>query len=140
MNPEIRLQAFVRAELARPFAWGDTNCVALALRAVDAMHGTGLHVSHHRHMGSAARARVWTRKHGAYGVVTELLKDGLFEIPTTYSQPGDILIGETDDGQIAAHVCLGLRVLSSTEADGVILRRRADLSPAPMYCAAWRLT
>jgi hypothetical protein len=133
MTPELRLMAFARAELGRPFAWGDTNCVALALRAVDAMHGTELFIRHRRHMRSARRALAWTRDHGTVGVIIELLRDGLVEVDPRYAQPGDLLIGTTPDGQIAAHVCLGERVLSSTEADGVIQVRRTGLAPAPAY-------
>lgn len=139
MNHEVKLMEFVRAELGRPFAWGDTNCVALALRALDAMHGLALHERHRHHMGSAVRARAWTRQHGAMGVVVELLRDGLVEVDPAYSQVGDILVGETAEGQIAAHICLGVRVLSSTEADGVIQVRREGLSPAPRYAARWEV-
>jgi len=140
MSAEIRLTQFVRAELGRPFIWGETNCVALALRAVDAMHGTALHDKHRRHMSSAARALAWTRKHGPSGVIDALINDGLIKIQPAYAQDGDILIGETTDGQIAAHVCLGVRVLSSTDAGGVIQLRLNTVSPAPTFAAGWRLT
>lgn len=137
MSSDVRLMEFVRAEMGRPFAWGDTNCVALALRALDAMHGLALHARHRHHMSSAVRALAWTREHGALGVILELLRDGLVEVDPMYSQIGDILVGETDDGQIAAHVCLGVRVLSSTEADGVVQVRREGLHPAPQYAVRW---
>lgn len=139
MTPELRLMAFVRAELGRPFVWGDTNCVALALRAVDAMHGTELFARHRHRMCSAIRAQAWARKHGAVGVIIELLRDGLIEVDPNYAQPGDILVGTTQDGQIAAHVCLGTRVLSSTEADGVIQVRQAGLVPSPSHAARMEL-
>lgn len=129
---------FVRAELGRPFIWSETNCVALALRAIDAMHGTRLHATHRHHMCSALRAQAWTRQFGPHGIIVELLKDGLSEIPVSYAQPGDILAGETDDGQIAAHICLGVRVLSSTQNDGVIQLRLTDIAPKPIYAAGWR--
>jgi hypothetical protein len=129
---------FARAELGRMFIWGETNCVALALRAHDAMHGTALHATHRKHMSTATRARAWTRKHGARGVIDQLLADGLTELSPAFAQPGDLLIGETADGQIAAHVCLGARVLSSTETEGVRYLPLAAVSPAPTFAAGWR--
>lgn len=138
-QPDLLLQQFVRAELGRMFIWGETNCVALALRAVDAMHGTGLHAAHRKHMATATRARAWTRKHGARGVIDQLLADGLMEVEPAFAQEGDILIGETADGQIAAHVALGARVLSATETAGVCLLAYAAVSPAPTFAAGWRV-
>lgn len=138
MSADIRLAEFCRAELGRPFEWGITNCVALALRAVDAMHCTWLHAAHERHMRTALRAAAWTREHGARGVIDQLIADGLTEVAPEFAQDGDILIGQTNDGQIAAHVVVGARVLSATQADGVILLRRAAVSPAPTFAAGWR--
>jgi len=140
MSAEVRLMEFVRTELGRPFEWGETNCLALALRAVDAMHGTHLHATHKHRMSSATRALAGTRKHGLNGVMEFLLGHGLVAIDPPFAQEGDILLGLTDDGQIAAHVSLGNRVLSSTQADGVILLRLATVSPAPTLAAGWRVS
>lgn len=138
-QPEILLQQFVRREVGRPFVWGETNCVALALRAVDAMHGTALHAAHRKHMTTPVRARAWTRKNGARGVIEQLVADGLEELAPAFAQVGDILVGETADGQIAAHICLGTRVLSSTEADGVRYLPLSAVSPPPTFAAGWRV-
>lgn len=136
---DVRLMQFCRAEVGRMFIWGETNCVALALRAVDTMHGTALHAQHRKHMATATRALAWTRKHGARGVIDQLIADGLTEIDPAFAQEGDVLIGETADGQIAAHVCLGVRVLSATEAAGVCYARRDAVSPAPTFAIGWRM-
>lgn len=140
MSAEIRLMEFVRDELGRPFEWGETNCLALALRAMDAMHGTNLHATHRHRMSSAARALAGTREHGLKGVMMFLQQHGLTALTLNYAQEGDILLGLTEDGQIAAHVSLGNRVLSSTQADGVILLRLATVSPAPTLAAGWRVS
>lgn len=138
ISADIRLMEFVRSEVGRPFEWGETNCLALALRAVDAMRGTTLHATHRHRMSSAARALAGTRKHGLDGVVRFLQQHGLIELAPNFAQEGDILLGLSEDGQIAAHVSLGTRVLSSTPDDGVILLRLATVSPAPTLAAGWR--
>lgn len=133
---ELRLQQFVRSEIGKPFEWGETNCLALALRAVDYLHGTTLHADHKHRMTSAKRAQAGTRKHGLAGVMRFLEKAGLVEVKPNFAQPGDILLGLTDDGQIAAHISLGTRCLSSTQDHGV------EMIPVfaikPITAAGWR--
>lgn len=134
---ELRLIDFARAEIGRPFAWGDTNCVALAVRWLDTMRGTDIAARHRRSMASAARAAAWTRAHGARGLVDTLLSEGLTEIVPVFAQPGDVLIGETSDGQIAAHIYLGTSLLASTAADGVRMFKLDEIA-APRWVVGWR--
>lgn len=138
MSIEVRLAEFVRAEMGRPFVWGHTNCVALALRALDALHDTDLHARYGLNMSSLVRAAVWARRHGLEGLRERFVAEGFAVVPTAYAQPGDILLGHTEDGQIAAHVCLGVRVLSSSSEGGIFQVRQSDILPAPLYAVGRR--
>ena len=140
IQPEILLAEFVRAEVGQPFEWGWSNCVALALRAIDAMLGTTLHPKHQHHMATARRAAAWTRKHGIAGIIEAVKPDGLVEIKPNFAQPGDILLGRTTDGQISAHVSLGARALSSTAENGVFVLIASMISPPPTTAIGWRIS
>jgi hypothetical protein len=74
----------------------------------------------------------------ADGLQSVLEAEGLKRMDAPFSQPGDILLGLAADGQIAAHLCLGTRVLSATTEAGVIQIRREDIHPSPLFVMAWR--
>lgn len=118
---ERLLHQYARGELGRPFLWGETNCVALAVRWLDLAHGCALMAEHRRRMLSAQRAAAWTAKHGLDGLVEVLSQSRISKHPSALAQPGDVLLGWTEDGQIGAHILLwdGLS-LSSTVHRGVI--------------------
>lgn len=124
---------FARAEIGRPFVWGDTNCVMLAVRALDAQAGTDIGPRHRHCMSSALRAAAWSRRHGLAGLVATLTAEGCTPVDPATPATGDVLLGHTRDGQLAAHVYLGRHVLSSTATAGVCLIVTDAVLPAPTY-------
>lgn len=123
---ELRLIAFARTALGKPFAWGETNCVALALRALDAQCGSDLIGRYARRMSSEHRARAWVARHGLVGLADRLQEEGCVVIETAFIQVGDIALAEMPD-TIGAAVCLGRTMLSATAAGGVAQFRPEQL-------------
>lgn len=127
-DADLRLIAFAREQLGQPFAWGETNCVMLALRALDAQCGSDLAARHMRYMSSERRAVAWVARHGLAGLVQRFVAEGLVEVAPTFIQAGDVALVEMP-GNIGAAVYLGRNFLSSSSALGVIQLRPADLAP-----------
>lgn len=134
---ETLLAEFAAREQGRPFVWGETNCVALALRWLDTVSGGSLHRRHCAQMSSAPRAAAWTRRHGARGLVDQMRAAGLTELLPAFARPGDVLIGSSEDDQIAAHIVLGRRLLSATAAQGV-LQLPSEAAAALSWAVGWR--
>jgi len=111
---ELRLAAFARAQCGQPFVWGQTNCVSLALRALDAMHGSNLQALHWRSMRSQTRALAWVHRNGLAGLVEVLQGAGLVQVPRNFEQPGDVCLVNLPGPTIGASVVLGRLHLSST--------------------------
>lgn len=119
-NWELRLHAFARAEVGRAFEWGETNCVALGLRAIDVQLGTALHAKYRKHMATERRAMAWAKRYGVDGIVSRLVDDGLVVVPANFEREGDILLTAMPDN-IGTAVVLGRCRLSSTAEHGVEL-------------------
>jgi hypothetical protein len=117
---EVRLMDFAKAEVGRPFEWGETNCVSLGFRALDAQCGTGLHAKYRHFMSSEQRAMAFVAKHGLSGLVERVAAMGFVEIPKNFEQVGDVQFCEIP-GNIGASVILGRQRLSSTADGGVQL-------------------
>ena len=124
---DLRLIAFAREQLGKSFEWGATNCVMLALRALDVQCGTDIAARHCRIMASERRAMAWVARHGLPGLVERLLAEGTVEVPPTHLQCGDVALVEMP-GNIGAAVYLGRAYLSSSATLGVIQLRPADLA------------
>lgn len=127
-DADLRLIAFAREHLGKPFVWGETNCLALALRALDAQCGTDIATRHSKYMASELRAMAWVARHGLAGVVNRLLAEGAVEVAPAFIQSGDIALVEMP-GNIGAATYLGRNYLSSSSALGVIQLRPTDLAP-----------
>lgn len=120
-HADVIVHAWSGAEIGRPFLWGETNCVALALRALDLQAGTQVMDKYRRHMVSARRAAAWCRSYAVADIARLLEGDGFTVLDASFSQPGDIVLAPWP-GSISAAVCLGGRQrLSSTEVQGVAL-------------------
>lgn len=117
----MTLVEFIRGELGKPFVWGETNCVALAFRALDAMTNGSTIDKYRKHMSSQKKALAWTIKNGMDGLVSTLKSEGCIEVPVTHVQDGDIILGLTEDKQLAAHVVFDKYVMSSSQTNGVAL-------------------
>lgn len=111
---------FATGIVGTPFVWGSTNCVALALRALDAQYGTTLLVKHKHFMTSERRAKVGILRQGMAGIIERLQEDGFSVIPENYEQIGDVQFCIVPYN-IGASVILGRQHLSSTVDDGVKL-------------------
>ena len=126
-DADLRLIAFAREQLGKPFVWGETNCLAIALRALDVQCGTDIAARYSKYMASERRAMSWVARHGLAGVVSRLIEEGAVEVAPAWIQTGDIALVEMP-GNIGAAVYLGRNYLSSSSALGVIQVRPADLA------------
>jgi hypothetical protein len=124
---DLRLIAFARQEIGKPFAWGETNCVSLALRAIDVQCGTDLAGQNCKRMSTERRAMAWVARNGLSGLVQRLRDEGVIEIALSFIQTGDIALVEMA-GNIGASVYLGRNYLSSSSDLGVIQLRPASIS------------
>jgi hypothetical protein len=130
---QLRLVQFANLEIGRPFIWGETNCVALAIRAIDVQCGTDLMCKYHRHMTDKRAAWLWLKRNGSLeGIKSRLLADGLSVIEPDYMQDGDLLMGEVEDGNVTAHIYLSGKWLSVTDAVQVFPCDIAKLVPNPV--------
>lgn len=127
-HPDILLMQFARAEIGRPFMWGETNCVALALRALDVQCGSALMRCYRKHMASEQRALVWVARNGLAGLIERFIREGCREIAPNFIQAGDVAFSELP-GSIGAAVYLGRNFLSSSPEAGVRQFRPVELMP-----------
>lgn len=112
--------AFARAEVGRPFAWGETNCVSLGLRALDVQCGTDFHATWRHFMSTERRAMAFVLHQGIDGIIERLQSRGLTVIRKNFEQVGDVQFCEVP-GNIGSAVILGRQHLSSSAAGGVQL-------------------
>ena len=119
-NWEIELTNFAVGEVGRPFIWGETNCVSLALRAFDSYLGTEFHKRWRHYMSTATRAAAFSRSEGLDGIVERLRSVGMQVVRPNFERTGDVRFCMTDD-TIGASVLLGRQCLSSTVLEGVQL-------------------
>lgn len=117
---EAALHSFARSQVGKPFVWGETNCISLSLRAIDAQCGTSLHEKGRHFMSSALRARAFVKKQGLAGLVKRLEAEGLVIVPANFERVGDVQLVETSE-TLGSSVILGRQHLSSSEAEGVRL-------------------
>jgi hypothetical protein len=115
---------FVQREIGRRWQWGDTDCVALAARALEAMtsepHWRQYPVRWGSLRGALRAAR--GRSFSAY-----LLGIGAFEVPRRETRWGDFAIA--DGGRLErVHVVLGTLSLSSSLPLGVVLGFTDDIA------------
>lgn len=111
---ELKLAAFARSQCGQPFVWGQTNCVSLAFRALDAMCSSNLQPLHWRSMRSQTRAMAWVRRNSLDGLVEILQGAGLVPVQRNFEQTGDVCLVNLPGPTIGASVVLGRLHLSST--------------------------
>jgi hypothetical protein len=130
---QLRLVRFANTEIGSPFIWGETNCVALAIRAIDVQCGTDLMCKYRKHMTCKRIAWLWLKRNGSLeGIKSRLLADGLSVIEGDYMQDGDLLMGEVEDGNVTAHIYLSGKWLSVTDTVQVFPYHIASLVPNPV--------
>lgn len=115
---DVRLMRFASANVGQPFAWGRTNCGALAAGAIDAMFGSDLFTaSISARCTSAARGLALSRSRATRSV---LFGFGAHVVDLNYAQVGDIVVAFEDPWE-CSHVVLGKNCLSSSPEKGVFL-------------------
>ncbi|MEB4590503.1 hypothetical protein VSS37_05890 [Candidatus Thiothrix sp. Deng01] len=123
----IKLVKWATDQMGKPFKWGETNCVALALAGIDAQHDTDLLDKYRKHMASERKAWAWMERHGMDAIVLRLKDDGLVLIPAGFAQPGDIVLNTHPASGVSAAVLLpGIKALSSTVQHGVVIQTATD--------------
>ena len=125
-DAELRLIAWARGEIGKPFAWVETNCVSLALRALDVQCGSDLSERYRRNMSSERRAVAWVARNGLAGLVQKFIAEGCVEVAPSFIRAGDIALVEMP-GNIGASIYLGRNFLSVSGERGVHQLRPAEL-------------
>lgn len=129
----VCLTKFTNTETGKTFAWGETNCVAIALRALDAQCGSNLISIGREFMSTERTALVWVgRNGGASGLFDLLIKNyDLEQIFECFLNDGDIALKQGEK-TINAYVFVSGYWLSSAVELGVKLFRadEVDLSNA----------
>ena len=120
------LMRWASSQVGRPFVWGETNCVALALAAIDAQSSTALLAKYRHNMSSEVRALAWSRSNDIYTLAGKMLDEGMSVIGENYVDDGDILLIQKGR-EINAHVYVSGRYLSSTADGGVRLFAASEL-------------
>jgi hypothetical protein len=85
---EQRFVAAMPVELAKPFAWGEADCVLLMAAAVRACHG-----DHHpvlKHLGGYKSKRSAVAKLKRLGGLSVILAKHFEEVPLLMAQTGDL--------------------------------------------------
>lgn len=104
---------------AKPFEWGKTNCVALALTAIDIQLPAPHFMPAYRgFMRTKQRAAVWQNRYDSRHIATLFTLAGGVEKSASSLLDGDILLAQRGRN-IYGHVRISDCWLSSTEQDGV---------------------
>lgn len=114
---DARLARWATGQVGTPFAWGGTDCAILAFEALDAMAGGNLAAQYRGEWNTELGARRFQIKHRT-DLLKVILRAGCAPVEPHFQQRGDLLIVE-ENGFQCAHVCMGLRSLSSWPDMGV---------------------
>lgn len=86
----MTIDEYVRVEMARPFAWGETDCASTADRWVRHVTGMSPMATFGRHHKDEAEARQWLSEPGSIAVaVNRVMRKSGFQ-KTSTPQPGDV--------------------------------------------------
>ncbi|MFM7009312.1 MAG: DUF6950 family protein, partial [Betaproteobacteria bacterium] len=88
-----RLTEWASAEQGKPFAWGETNCVALALRAIDVQLEAPFFMrTYSRFFCSELRSRAWLRTHNIHDFAGLFTEAGGKILTRTEVGDGDVML------------------------------------------------
>ena len=126
------VRAFIDAEIAKPFAWGATDCVATLDRWVQAAAGVSPldRYGYRHHDQAGARAILAAHDGDLIGALTAAMAAAGLE-RTTRPLPGDVGVVRVEDMACAA--ILTHRLWFSRDQSGVIWAAR------PRTLRAWRV-
>ena len=124
-----RLAMFANQEYGKPFTWGETNCVALALRAIDAQCDSNLINIGREFMSTERAALVWVGRNGGADGLFDLLisRYGFEQVFEDFVNDGDIALKQ-GDRTINSYVFISGHWLSSTPDLGVRLFRDDEVN------------
>lgn len=111
IEQELQLINFIKANLGRPFVWGECDCNVFALEAMDAVHGTDLagriKGKYENELG-AIRFRLRSEWGSFEGL---LIEAGFVESRKGFEQTGDLLIVDGPGFELV-HIYMGKTVVS----------------------------
>jgi hypothetical protein len=124
---QLRLEAFARERMARPFAWGSNDCALFAADCVRALTGETLCPELRGYDGRGA-LRLQEEHGGLHGLASWALGE---PIPTAFARVGDVVLVRMGDGQ-ALGICNGGVVIGPGPDGMAVVGMDAAL-------AAWRV-
>lgn len=114
-----RLTKWATDEQGKPFAWGETNCVALALRAIDVQLDAPFFMpTYSRFFRSEVRSRAWLKTHTIHDFVELFVAAGGKVLNCAGVGDGDIMLLQRGDN-LYAHAMVSEHWLSSSPSHKV---------------------
>lgn len=124
------VDATLRAELAKPYAYGRGDCFFLGIAMIDALTGSDLRSTYDRAYSTLLGAQRALRRRG-HKALADLFAKHLEPIAPAMAQLGDLVILSLADGDHVG-ICLGARFVTKTE-------RGREFHPLDACSAAFRI-
>lgn len=130
-NWDVALLQWAARQEGRPYVWGETDCIALAVAAVRVLYPAAPTLPRFPSKMAALRAIA-----GAPALIRDtLIAAGAVPLALGFAAIGDLLVPPPDLDEPAVLVGLGGWALVSSPADGV---RRVPVAALPPATLAWR--
>jgi len=120
LNWDGRLVAWAKEMVGRPFVWGETDCITLAIEAIEIIHPGQIKFDlpfwDSKKTAIVAIKKIngfsaYMEKHGAVKIESELL-----------ARAGDLLVAPSVDSIEGCQVVIGGKIISSRPDEGVHIR------------------
>lgn len=131
-NWDVALLQWATQQEGRPYAWGETDCIALALAAVGVLYPAPPPLPRFPSKVAALRALA----EAPDLIVATPAAAGAAPLALGFAAIGDLLVPPPDRDEPAVLVGLGGWALASSPADGV---QRVPVAALPPATIAWRL-
>ncbi len=128
----MTVDEFIRAEVSRPFAWGETDCASTADRWVRLIAGFSPMAAYGRKHGGEDDARAWLQEPGGIAVAMNRVMRKAGFVKTKDPQPGDIGLLLLDRQTMAVAI-LGSRMWFAPAENGTHSR------PPAHFWKAWKI-
>lgn len=125
------LDAYVRSEIAKPFAWGATDCAMTTCGWIERVTGVHPLERYGRAHANEGQARAWLGERGGLGAaMSKVMRASGFR-RTDAPAPGDVgLVGHT--GQLCAAILTQRGWFSRSETGLICV-------PSGAFLRAWRI-
>lgn len=107
------VEATLRAELAKPYAYGRSDCFMLGIAMIDALTGSDLRSIYDGCYSTLSGAQRALRRRGHKTLVT-FFAAHLEPVAPATAQIGDVVVIRLSDGEHVG-ICLGVRFVTKTE-------------------------